>query len=282
MEQNSARKILDKIQRMACIAITGALRTYPTMAIEMILDIPPLPLAIEGAAKRTKTRRARTGLGEIVGWREWTSLTKQIPLLELPRDEMQREYSFQKNFVIEIGSKEEWQNRSLTFCTSQHAIEWYTDGSKSEAGTGFGVFGPDTKLSEPMGKYASIFQAEINAIGRCAEVSIQRNYRNKHIVINSDSQAAIKALNSPIITSRLVWECLGHLNELGRTNRVLLRWVPSHSGIEGNEMADQLAKEGAETPFVGPEPFCGIGKHTYQEMLRKEEQVKRATLWRQL
>jgi hypothetical protein len=32
----------------------------------------------------------------------------------------------------------------------------------------------------------------------------------------------------------------------------------SHEGIEGNEIADQLAKLGSECPFIGPEPVCGI------------------------
>jgi hypothetical protein len=34
--------------------------------------------------------------------------------------------------------------------------------------------------------------------------------------------------------------------------------VPGREGIEGNEIADQLAKLGSEFPFIGPEPTCGI------------------------
>jgi hypothetical protein len=29
-------------------------------------------------------------------------------------------------------------------------------------------------------------------------------------------------------------------------------------GIDGNEMADQLARTGSENLFIGPEPACGI------------------------
>ena len=32
-------------------------------------------------------------------------------------------------------------------------------------------------------------------------------------------------------------------------NKIL--WVPSHSGVKGNEEADSLAKKGANTPFIG-------------------------------
>uniref|UniRef100_T1I1F9 RNase H domain-containing protein n=1 Tax=Rhodnius prolixus TaxID=13249 RepID=T1I1F9_RHOPR len=33
--------------------------------------------------------------------------------------------------------------------------------------------------------------------------------------------------------------------------------VPGHVGIEGNEKADYLARNGANTPFIGPEPVLG-------------------------
>jgi hypothetical protein len=34
--------------------------------------------------------------------------------------------------------------------------------------------------------------------------------------------------------------------------------MPGHEGIDGNDMADQLAKLGSECPFKRPEPACGI------------------------
>jgi hypothetical protein len=46
--------------------------------------------------------------------------------------------------------------------------------------------------------------------------------------------------------------------ELAKHNRVQLIWVPGHEGIAGNVTADQLAKIGAEYPFIEPEPACGI------------------------
>jgi len=69
-----------------------------------------------------------------------------------------------------------------------------------------------------------------------------------------DSQAAIKALSS-----MMVLECLGKLNDLGRNNKVTLLWVPGHVGVEDNEQADTLE----------PESFCGLGKAYVQEVLKK-------------
>lgn len=62
--------------------------------------------------------------------------------------------------------------------------------------------------------------------------------------------------------------------ELAETNSVTLKWVPGHSGIEGNTKADLLAKKGSEQRLVGPEPSCGIAyetaRATVRELLRQQ------------
>lgn len=41
---------------------------------------------------------------------------------------------------------------------------------------------------------------------------------------------------------------------------VTLCWVPGHSGIRGNEVADRLANTAATSALMGPFPFCGIAR----------------------
>jgi len=41
-------------------------------------------------------------------------------------------------------------------------------------------------------------------------------------------------------------------------NCVRLLWNPGHNNIEGNEMADKLAKQAAITNFTGPEAVLGL------------------------
>jgi hypothetical protein len=95
----------------------------------------------------------------------------------------------------------------------EHVLIWYTDGSRTGSGTGSGIRGlrPNSSLSFPLGKFATVFQTEIYAILQCVCENIRRAYRNKRILIISDSQAAIKALSGPKVTSRLVVECLDAL-----------------------------------------------------------------------
>jgi hypothetical protein len=57
--------------------------------------------------------------------------------------------------------------------------------------------------------------------------------------------------------SALVWDCHQSLITLSERNNVHFLWVPDVKEIEGNEIADQLAKGGSLHPFIGPELACG-------------------------
>ena len=49
----STKSKLSKVQRLACLGITGALWTTPTSAMEVLVGLPPLDLVIQGEARLT-------------------------------------------------------------------------------------------------------------------------------------------------------------------------------------------------------------------------------------
>ncbi len=180
--------------------------------------------------------------------------------------------SFEKGFSVTIPKKEEWENQGKSLLP-QEALICYTDGSRlSEHDTsGAGVHFTDSRedLSIPLGRHATVFQAETYAIMTCAQSCSTNKNQNQLIYICSDSQAALKALASQRVYSKLVLECLSALKILGNDNTVTLVWVPGHTGILGNEIADTLARKAANTLYEGIEPAVGIAPRQARTAIRE-------------
>jgi len=130
-------------------------------------------------------------------------------------------------------------------------LVWYTDRSRME-GTEAGVFEQTLRrLSFSLGRYTTVFQAEIYDILACA-YEIQSQYRSeKHVSICSDSQTALKALQAAR-TSPLVRQRQEALNDISARHVVGLYWVLGHAEVQWNDIADGLARGGSALRFLGP------------------------------
>jgi ribonuclease HI len=135
----------------------------------------------------------------------------------------------------------------------EDALILFTDSSRANSGTRSCIFGSrlNRSLSFPLGKFATVFQTEIYAILQCACGNIRRAYKNKQILIFSDSQAVLKALSSSKVISELVAECLNALSALAGLNKFNVVWVPGHRGILGSKGADRLARRASAMPLLG-------------------------------
>ena len=89
----------------------------------------------------------------------------------------------------------------------------------------------------------------------------------------------IRALSSPVVTSKLVKECKDHLNLMGLRNRIRLIWVPRHLGVEGNERADELAKAGSEALADGVEPYLPIPQSLCVKALEDWVKMEHSKRW---
>lgn len=249
---------LGKVQRMACLGITGAMTTTPTAAMETLLNLPPLHLVVKaralGGAYRMKINSVREHRRE-----GHAAILREIdknPILDMIPDKTAKTYT-SRTFGISIPTRDEWARGAVEL----GGMIYYTDGSKSQNGAGAGIWGPGGLrhgISVSLGMHATIFQAEIYGVIACATELLKRDLKGKRIFIVTDSQAALRALASWEVDSGLVLECFHVLNELGARNRVKLVWVPGHQNIAGNEKVDQLAKRGSAQPLTGPEPAIGI------------------------
>lgn len=60
-------------------------------------------------------------------------------------------------------------------------MQWYKDGSKTADGIGTGIVGSRIKLSVPIGRFQSNFQAK--AINSCIAIIKEKSYHRERAVI---------------------------------------------------------------------------------------------------
>lgn len=279
-KEATAETKLAKLQRLVCIAITGAMRSTPSKALDAILNLLPLHEHVQLEAERSALRLKRSKNllpGDLVGHMSILEYFKRGPVMNMNGDWMKPVDNYDIPYKVCEMSRIVWEVGVPD--VRQGSVIFYTDGSKIGTQTGAGVFGPGINISVAMGHWPTVFQAEIFAILECANVCLRRKYKYANICIFSDSQAALKALCAYKCTSKIVWECILSLRQLCQMNSVNLYWVPGHCGIEGNERADDLAKVGSNLQFIGPEPFCGISNCTINMELKCWQEQKVITNW---
>ena len=130
----------------------------------------------------------------------------------------------------------------------------YTDGLGLDGNIGYGYSistnKNQTKIANKSGSlpnFCTVFQAEVVAITQAYIKMTELNATDKNIYIFTDSLSAIKALNQLRISSFTILDCLSRINEVAANNSVSLNWVPGHSNIPGNEVADGRSREGTTT-----------------------------------
>ena len=234
---------INRINRLALLCMTNAMRTTPTVALEIMLNIPPLDIYTRQIAKTTLVRlnQSNSLQSRIVRHSE---LVKDLGMINT--DYMISCNIMDEELITDFPSVNDWTSGKVN--TSEISI--YTDGSKLKEGTGCGFFCNELNIGKfyRLKSVCSIFQAEIYAIAIAARHVSMLPIFNRDISFYIDSQAAIKALISGNIRSKVVSSCHKELLALRQQHKLKLCWVPGHKNILGNEKADELAKLGANLP----------------------------------
>ena len=171
------------------------------------------------------------------------------------------------------------------------SLDIYTDGSKVTNANyvGSACYVPQLKIEicKSIDNNASIYTAECIAIELAMNVALQ--HYDQDIFIFSDSLSVLQTLNNIEVsttTNRYIFNIRKKYEIFLKkhpNSKIQFFWLPSHRGIEGNEMADTLAKNGTKKnyPNFSKIPFTDfyekIQKLTYastERQLTSQGQIK--------
>lgn len=124
-----------------------------------------------------------------------------------------------------------------------------TDASIMQSSTGIACIEIKTddnhiQTSLQIGRCLSSFEAELIGLKTAVESAVSKNQQN--IAILTDSLSSIEAIKNknlnPIIRDFNI--------AAAKLEQVILQWIPSHTGINYNELADTAAKEAASSGLI--------------------------------
>lgn len=260
-------KVINSIQYRALKFICHVLKGTPLAALQVDTGEAPLPIRWEGlllkysfktlADPNHPTVRVlqdnQSCIGQVVSQflqsENIQNIDKLITISSDPPWELPP-----INIDISLSNKINKKSSSSTICHSaalEFMEKWegfrqiFTDGSKINDEVGFGIYIPhfNIKLLYKLPDNSSIFTAELIAIFYALQ-TIENKDINSYIIF-SDSLGALIALQNhttikqPEIIHNILIK-LASLYDLGFT--IHLAWIPSHVGILGNDIVDQLAK----------------------------------------
>ncbi|KAJ8704145.1 hypothetical protein PYW07_006799 [Mythimna separata] len=178
--------------------------------------------------------------------------------------------------VNKYNSKDEF----LEFLnTKNNFIKIYTDASKTSERTAFAFFDQiyNYGVVYRCNDYLSVFSAEMLAILHALQYVLKNfsNYTQSYFLILCDSMSVVNALcnkNINLSPHYTIYKIRSLVYELSIKNLFIeFCWVPSHSGILGNELVDKLAKSSYSVICNCPVSYTDLNDYIKDLMIKRWE-----------
>ncbi|XP_062704785.1 uncharacterized protein LOC134287117 [Aedes albopictus] len=275
--QSAVKTHLLKLQRVQyrCLRIAlGCMNSTHTMSLEVLAGVQPLtdrfaqlsfrffircevlnPLVIENFEKLLE-QNPQTRFMSVYYW--YMTLEVSPSPVNTNRDNFSDFDSSSVDFDLSMrdeitGIPESFRSIGIPqifaskFGHVSGARQFFTDGSKADESTGFGVYSEFHSATFMLRKPCSVYIAELAAIYYPLEYI--RTLPPEHYFIFTDSLSSLEAVRSMKPMKHSVYFLNGIRQVLSALSKrsyiITIAWVPSHCSIPGNEKADSLAKVGA-------------------------------------
>ena len=155
--------------------------------------------------------------------------------------------------------------------TYKHFMSIYTDGSKQDEKVACAVISPNFTDSIRLPDNSSIFTAEAKAI----DIALYhiRDQPEKQFIIYSDSLSVLKSLKNLDHRNPLIQQIFRKYY-LSSFKEIVFCWLPSHTNIRGNELADLEAKSALSLSITNLRiPHSDFKSNIHQYVMNKCQSV---------
>lgn len=131
----------------------------------------------------------------------------------------------------------------------------FTDGSKIDGRTGYGIYDDEQKVSHSgrLKTQFTIMNAEIAAILKAVEYLTEKLIPKA--VIFTDSQSAAKLIKNTKTDDNYLICTIFQLINKSHLNNLTIQWIPGHIQLTGNDRADHAAKLGTTMNVIEDLPI---------------------------
>lgn len=274
-------KTLNRIQYAAARTMLGALRCSPTCTLEPEAGLMPLQLLHRKEAASYSCRvlsilnhPVATQL-KLETYDKYHKTNSSIPAISYMRNELMllglspmkdfpilsiadrlHTHAQKMSYNLHIANKEDlttsqWQYQfnTLTKNLYESHKHIFTDGSVMTDRTGCGVWSTDFSLMARLSDRCSIFTAELYSIYIALNYLLTTKATQPYVIF-SDSFSALQAIDNPTHSSHYLVHNILHIISRLTVAELIIEWIPSHQGIQGNEMADNYAKTATKLSII--------------------------------
>jgi ribonuclease HI len=295
--------LLRRAQRLAALAMTGALKTTSTDTLFVLSGLEPIDfLAKERCALHFIKLTQQEYLLKMLEVQNHLLTHEATHSHDSSLQFMQRcaidlaSYNFGNQFdTIAAVPPWEFPDDLITIsdesipCYDPSSYTYYTDASQQGVGTPVGVavvlqqspnaFTDIVQIQLP--GYASVFQGELYAIFEALRHIQDIQLKDRFIQIFSDSRSALEALkqfDTKIPIARKIQQQIRELR-INNTCDIHLSWVKAHSGIPENEKADLLAKLACINGRPTSRSINALNTHFYSATIRTRTNEHWQRIW---
>ena len=219
VKDNPAHKNIHKIDRITKLHFQTHPKKIPPLGIRIAKDLEDMNINLEDIQPLTTPKTP-----------PWVLLR---PNINLELSKLEKSQTDPQTYI------QTFHMLSDTFTDHTHI---YTDGSKDDEAVGCAFYSTEGTESQRLNGNASIFTAEAAAL-KLAVAAAEESDGQKFLIL-SDSLSCLKALSNYYNTDPRITSIADGVDRvLKKGKEVTFLWIPSHIGIQGNERADQLAKE---------------------------------------